>query len=144
MDTGLSTLLGWQFLLFSLATNVLIFIIRTIMEYCFKNLPNVGIWDKLFLPIAPSITGGVGGWLIKQYPYPDGISSLDARILFGVVAGFLSGLLYQIIKGMLKSRIQGFVDGGGQVLPQQNDIDSRARPEPPSAPQIIPFNQNGS
>jgi hypothetical protein len=146
METGLSTLLSWQFLLFSLGTNVVIFLIRTIIEYFIKNIVTMGFWDKLLLPIAPSITGGLGGFLIKQYPYPDGISSTDARILFGVVAGFLSGLLYQVIKGMLKSRIQSFVQQDGSAPSQQNVMGDRARPDPPSAPQIIPFNsnQNGS
>lgn len=148
METGLSTLISWQFLMLSLGINILIFIFRTFMEFCIKNLPNVGLWSKLFLPIAPSITGGFVGFFLKQFPYPDGITSTDARVLFGAVAGFLSGLLYQVLKGMLKSRIQGFIQDDGvqqnQMQSDSTDPTIRARPIPPieNNPQIIPFNNS--
>jgi hypothetical protein len=112
MDTGLEALLSWQFLLFCLSIAAITFVIRKIFEFVVLDNPKMPgnrtsrLWTELLLPIGPVFTGAAVAFFAKQYPYPSGISSASGRILFGLVAGLLSGLIYRVIRGMLKSKIQ--------------------------------------
>jgi hypothetical protein len=108
MDPILQVLLSWQFILFSLAVAAAISIIRTIIEYIFsvrkRNLKRSKLWNDLILPLLPVGLGICGGIYLKHYPYPgftpgsDGLILRSDRIIFGLVAGLLSTLLYRIIK----------------------------------------------
>jgi hypothetical protein len=152
IENGLTALLSWNLWLFSLGIYVIIWLFRTIIEYVITNITKSNLWDKLILPISPPTIGALSAFFIKQYPYPDGIASTDARILFGLVAGFFSGTLYLVLKGMLKSRIQGFTQSNNQYQtqpqpqpqyqqPDYSNMNDRARQDPPISqnPQIIPF-----
>ena len=113
MDNILQTLLSWQFVLFALAIAAFTFVIRKIVEFCLDS-PNIPtgkmtktnrFWTELILPILPVILGGGMGHVAKMYPFPEGLTSVSARIAFGLVAGLLSGLLYRVIKGALASKV---------------------------------------
>lgn len=112
MDTGLQALLSWQFLLFCLGIAAITFIMRKIFEFIVLDNPKMPgskasrLWTDLLLPVGPVFTGAIIAFFAKHYPYPNGIVSASGRILFGLVAGFLSGLIYRVIKGMLKAKIQ--------------------------------------
>lgn len=111
MDNLLSTFLTWQFMLFSLSVVTVTYVVRKIVEYIggptmFKNK----FWNELFLPIAPIVNGGFIAWLIPMYPYPEDIKSVGTKILFGLVAGFLSGTTYKIFKGLLKQKSPELAD----------------------------------
>lgn len=112
MDTGLEALLSWQFLLFCLGIAAITFVIRKIFEFAVLDNPKMPgnkasrLWTELLLPVGPVFTGAIIAFFAKQYPYPSGIVSASGRILFGLVAGLLSGLIYRVIRGMLKSKIQ--------------------------------------
>jgi hypothetical protein len=117
MDNVLQALLSWQFVLFALAVAALTFVIRKVVEFALDN-PSIPtgkltkenrLWTGLVLPILPVVLGAVGGFLAKQYPFPAGLSNPSARIAFGLVAGMLSGLVYQVIKGTLASKLVGLV-----------------------------------
>jgi hypothetical protein len=64
------------------------------------------LWKELLLPILPVVMGGLGGFIFKTYPYPDGLTTTGSRFLFGLVAGLLSGLFYRVVKAMFIQRIQ--------------------------------------
>ncbi|MBP9743696.1 MAG: hypothetical protein KBD37_10110 [Burkholderiales bacterium] len=112
MDAGLEALLSWQFLLFCLGIAAITFVIRKIVEFAILDNPKMPgnktsrLWNELLLPIGPVFTGAIISFFAKQYPYPNGIVSASGRILFGLVAGLLSGLIYRVIRGTLKSKIQ--------------------------------------
>ncbi len=127
MDAGLEALLSWQFLLFCLGIAAITFVIRKIVEFTILDNPKMPgskfskFWRELLLPVGPVFTGSIIAFFAKQYPYPQGISSASGRLLFGLVAGFLSGLVYRVITGMLRSKIQ--ITSVSEVPPTPSDVN---------------------
>lgn len=124
MDSILQILLSWQFIIFSLGIVAVITVFRTIAEYLLKNVKFMAkeskLWAELILPILPVILGPIGSILIKEYPYPEGISTNGARFVFGLVAGLLSGLVYRIIKGLFNQKLASTLPPGS-ALPEDQD-----------------------
>jgi len=116
MDTVLQALFGWQLLFFCLGIAAVTFVIRKIVEFYILDNPKMPgsraskAWKELFLPIGPVIGGALLGLCAVKYPFPDGISSVSGRVMFGLVAGLLSGFVYRVIKGMLKKTAGVSVD----------------------------------
>ena len=108
MDPILQMFLSWQFIIFCLAISAVIFVIRSVFEYLIINyitsVKNLKLWKELILPILPVSIGCFLGWQIKSYPYPPDLSFTGGRIIFGMVAGLLSGLVYRVIKGILYNK----------------------------------------
>jgi hypothetical protein len=109
----LQALLSWQFLLYCLSIAAIIFVVRKVVEYALDN-PKIPtgkmnkkskFWRELILPILPVVIGPLGALLAKQYPYPEGLSSLSGRLAFGLVAGLLSGLVYRLVSSFLLSKL---------------------------------------
>ena len=105
MDNALTQLLSWNFLLFSLCVVVITYILRTVLEYKADKLKNINLWNKLVLPLMPIFSGVLLAALVKEYPYPESIKSLSGRLMFGSVAGLLSGLLWRLVKALINSKI---------------------------------------
>ena len=112
MEPILQMLLSWQFIVFGLAVAALIFVIRQSVEYTISNWlkPSkkskiLKVWHDLILPILPVILGAISGFLFKTYPYPQGLSTTGGRVIFGLVAGLMSGLLYRVIKSLLFQKV---------------------------------------
>ena len=108
MDTALNALLSWQFILFALGIFAIVWTLRTVVEFAVPKVIGKTWWEKLFLPILPLVLGIVIAKFATNYAYPDGLSSFSGRELFGLVAGMFSGLTYQVVKGMLKNKIQSY------------------------------------
>lgn len=111
MEQIFQNLFTWQLILFCLGIAAITYVIRYIVEYILDK-PQVPaskqskIWRDLFLPIIPVIIGALVGYLISSYPYPEGISSGGARVMFGLVAGLFSELVYRVVKGLFKEQIE--------------------------------------
>jgi hypothetical protein len=105
MDTGLSALFSWQFLLFALGIAVLVWFVRTILEYYSPSILSKKFYNDLVLPLSPTVLGGVVALFATKYAYPDGLSSTIGRFFFGVVAGTLSSTVYRVVKAMAKQKI---------------------------------------
>ena len=125
MDNILQVLLSWQFIIFSLSIVAVTTVFRTIIEYLLKNVQIMAkeskLWTEVILPISPVIEGLVGAILIKEYPYPEGISTIGARVGIGLVAGLLSGLLYRIVKALFNQKLVSALPAGTVVLPEDAD-----------------------
>jgi hypothetical protein len=129
MDTLLQAFLTWQFLFFCLAIGAVVFVIRQIVEYWMENgwplkqwyaaNKEAKLWRGLILPILPILLGQAGALLAKQYPYPEGFTSTSGRIVFGLVAGFTSGLIVRLFRSFLSDKISEF----------KNNITSRMTPK---------------
>lgn len=111
MDQILQTLLSWQLMLFGLAIVSVMFIFRNIVEYFTKVNKISKIWNDLALPSLPPILGVLGGWALKTFPYPNDLTTRSGRIVFGLVAGLMSSLLYRIVKAMIIQKAQAVVPG---------------------------------
>jgi hypothetical protein len=134
MDNVLQALLSWQFVFFALAIAAMTFVIRKVVEFTIDHpgIPTGSMtkedrfWKELVLPISPVLLGGVVGFLAQMYPFPEGIVSASARVVFGMVAGLLSGLLYRIVKGTLVSKFD--------VIVPEVPADTKSNSEDPDAP----------
>jgi hypothetical protein len=128
MDTVLQALFSWQFVLFCLAIAAVTFVIRRVIEFVLDH-PGIPasksskFWTDLFLPIFPVIGGPLGAWFASGYPYPEGLTSDSGRIIFGLVAGLLSGLVYRIAKSFLASKISGISDADAENIRQSINKD---------------------
>ena len=118
--------LSMNFAIFCLAIFTVTFIAKTIVEYYVKNVKNLDWWENIAFMIFPILLGGLGGFLIKTYPYPIGFASTVSHIIFGLVAGMLANTVGKVIISAL--RIRG---GGAQTL----DIVSQSSPPVLSIPQ---------
>jgi hypothetical protein len=108
MDAVFYAIFSWQFLLFCLGIAAVTFVIRKVVEYFVLDNPKMPgsrtskLWRELLLPIGPVCGGALLSLIAYKYPYPEGIHSVSGRVIFGLVAGLLSGLVYRVITGMLK------------------------------------------
>lgn len=112
MDPILQMLLSWQFIVFGLAIAALVFVIRQLIDYSLERWvklrqkeKKLKLWTNLVLPILPVLLGGICGFLVKTYPYPQELTTPGGRVVFGLVAGLMSGLLYRVIKSLLFQKV---------------------------------------
>ncbi len=134
MDTILHAFLSWQFLFFCIALGAVVFVIRQVVEYAMKNWwPLKGwaaanskakVWRDLILPIMPIVLGQVAALASPQYPYPEGFSTISGRIVFGLVAGFSSGLIVKLYKSFLASTV---ADYAAKIKDAANPKPTRSR-----------------
>lgn len=115
MDSAINILLSWQFLLFALCMFAFTFIIRRYVEYFLPKTLTSTLWNKLLLPTMPIILGAIIAYVATKYPYPDGLITTSARIMFGTVAGMFSTISYQVVYGMLKDKIQSYQNATNSV-----------------------------
>src|SRR5258708_32417446 len=98
MDNSLSALFSWNFLLFSLGIAALVWFIRTVLEYFYPKIDGNQLWEKLIFPLMPLIFVAVIAIFAVKYPFPEGVRSFIARLLFVSVSGSLGWWLYHVIK----------------------------------------------
>lgn len=118
MDTLLHALLSWQFLFFSLAIGIVVFVVRQLVEYGMDNWwplkqwkaahRDAKLWRGLVLPILPIVLGLAAALLAKAYPFPEGFATTSGRVVFGLVAGFTSGLAVRLYKSFLSSSVSEY------------------------------------
>jgi|SRR5665213_2505515 len=116
MDTALTALFSWQFMLFCLMVATIMYLIRLTVEYFLPKAITSKFWNDFLLPILPPTVGAIVGYLATAYAYPEGLSSVSGRVAFGMVAGLLSSLIYRVMKAFLKSQLQTFIQQGGSEI----------------------------
>jgi hypothetical protein len=135
MDTMLQALLSWQFLLFCLAIAAIVFVLRTIAEYVMKNWAfaarESSLWNDLLLPILPVLLGTGLAFFVKKYPYPEGLMSISGRMIWGLVAGLASGLVYRLFKTFLMGKV-------GELISKMGEVISKANPKPTDETTVTP------
>lgn len=135
MDTILQAFLNWQFLFLCIAIGAIVFVIRQVVEYAMENWwplkgwaaanSNAKIWRELMLPILPIVMGPTITFFATGYAYPDNFTENSSRIIFGLVAGFSSGLIVKLYNSFLSSKISDFANKISNVVvpapPAQDD-----------------------
>lgn len=81
------------------------------------------LWKDLVLPIMPIVLGQAMALLLTLYPYPEGFTSLGARWMFGLVAGFSSGLIVRLYKSLLSGKINELTSKFSANKPTDNNKD---------------------
>src|ERR1017187_8665927 len=110
MDVVLQAFLSWQLVLFSLGIFFIVWMIRTLVEFCFPKVINNRVWTDLFLRLSPVIIGALVAKWATGYPYP--VNNTESyRMIFGLVAGGISSLLYGSMKSMAGGYIRGIAQG---------------------------------
>jgi hypothetical protein len=105
----LTVVTSWQFVLFGLAIASVMYVLRIVVEY-FMELGHIDpdknkLWNKVMLPILPVIIGAIWATHLRAFPYPDNMVSRPDRLIFGLVAGLLSGLIYRVVKAVLYQKV---------------------------------------
>ena len=118
MDPILQVLLSWQFVFFGLAVATVMYVIRQVVEYLAsvlkKDLTKSQLWNHLVMPITPIALGVIGAIMLKTFPYPGftpdsfGMVARGDRIIFGLVTGSMSTLMYRTIKALFYQKMVGF------------------------------------
>jgi hypothetical protein len=118
MDPILQVLLSWQFVFFGLAVATVMYVFRLIVEYLAtlakKDLTTSNLWNHLIMPVMPIVLGVVAAILLKTFPYPGftpdahGVIARGDRIIFGLVTGSMSTIMYRTIKALFYQKIVGF------------------------------------
>ena len=143
MDTVIHGFLSLQFLFFCLAIGAVIFVVRQVVEYGMENWwplkqwnaanKDAKLWRGLILPILPILLGQVGALLVKGYPYPEGFSSTGGRVVFGLVAGFTSGLVVRLFRSFLSDKVSEFKNN---IQYRMNNLSPPVAPPSNNEPQI--------
>lgn len=109
MDNILLTfMLSWQFLGLGALLSCITYMCRLGVEFVL-DMPSVPasksskFWTDVFLPSLPIILGILFGIFVTgvYFPYPQGISQIGSRVIFGSMSGLASGYIFRIIKGVL-------------------------------------------
>ena len=113
MENALTNFLGWHTLIFGLMCWILTFLTRKIVETALPHLKKsadanqAGVtykttfarwWNEVILYVVPVAWGAGAAAAATMYPFPQGLTSLSARLFFGIVVGFFSGFIYKIVK----------------------------------------------
>ena len=142
MDPILQVLLSWQFMLFGLAIAAVVYVFRTIADYFISlkmDPKKIKIWNELILPIFPVFLGVLVSDLLTTFPYPNGLTSRGDRVIFGLVAGLFSTLMYRVIKALLVQKIDGVARVIGIPAPIPTPTAS-----PTTTGEVIPSEQISS
>ena len=101
----LTLLISYQLLLVCLGVSAIVFIIRKAVEFGLRkfNMCDNSWWRELILPILPPLIGTAVVLLTGLVP--SGLETTGAKVLFGLVGGLLSGVIYRSIKSMIKSKL---------------------------------------
>lgn len=134
MDTILAGLLSWQFLSFCLAIGAVVFVTRLLVEYGMDNWwplkawkaahKDAKLWRELILPTLPILLGVSFSLKIEEYAYPTGFTTMSGRLIFGLVAGFTSGLIVRLYRSFLTSKISGFTQQIVVTRTQKDDCSN--------------------
>lgn len=105
LDNGLSALFSWQLLLFCCGVAIVVFVFRTLLENFVPSVLKSTKYDRVFLPLFPPAVGVVIAFFATSYAYPNGMNTLSDRIIFGLVSGAFSSLVYRVVKGAFTQKI---------------------------------------
>jgi hypothetical protein len=154
MDPILAILLSWQFVFFALAIAAVMYVLRILVEYFMQfakgNPKNSKLWNDVLLPILPVILGAGSAFFLKLFPYPGfaagsrGYVITGDRVIFGLVAGLLSTIMYRMIKALLIQKATGIaqsIQGTVQNVigpPGSTTTTTTITAAPVVAPVVIP------
>lgn len=144
MDPILQVLLSYQMIIFGLAVVAVVFVIRKIVEYIMETFFPKGLtshfYNDVILPIMPILLGVIAGIFFRKFPYPDGLTTFGDRIIFGMVAGLLSSLIYRVVKSLLFQKIQVFTSSISNSAPTVTTTTTISAPTtvPPDSTPIDP------
>lgn len=150
MDPILQVLLSWQFVFFGLAIATVVYVLRLIVQYLAslakKDLKTSNLWNNLIMPITPIVLGVVAALLLKSFPYPGfapdahGVFARGDRIIFGLVTGLMSTVMYRSIKALFYQKIVGFAqsfsNGNGTTVNVNVPVEQIPASQLPSRGQV--------
>jgi hypothetical protein len=123
---------SWQFNLFGMSICAIMFVLRNIVEYIIglfgKDPTKWKLWTDVLLPILPVFVGPTLGFCLQSFPYPNELVSNSDRILFGMVAGLLSGLIYRVVKSVVYEKLVDVANKLNTPKREQSSKSSTQRP----------------
>lgn len=118
MDNALQALLSWQFMLFSLAIGGIVWVVRTFVEFYFPKLKDKkSAWQEVFMPVLPIPIGLIMAFFATKFAYPDQLTSLSGRLLFGFASALLSSVVMRLVFATIKNRVMSLANGNAVDCP---------------------------
>lgn len=109
MEQSINGLFSTSFLVFALVIAIFTQAFRSVIEGIFMKVgvifPEkvkdalVVFWRQWVLRALPIVAGGLMGWFLLKYPYPnDFAATRTAHVFFGLIAGIFSSTIYDLVK----------------------------------------------
>lgn len=106
MSDLLEQFLNLSTVVLCLAIFALVWVQRRAIETYLPKVKEMKSWKEFWVPLAPLGTGALLGAVAKPYPWPEMFAdSMVSRMIFGIVCGLGSGLVYRLFKKNLMERL---------------------------------------
>lgn len=104
MDFDITQFATPGFIIFCLAIYAVSFSLRKILEVAFSkwNLAGRYFWREAALVALPVLVGLVIGAFLKTFPYPEGFTGRGSHMLYGLVCGLSSSLVYRVVTSLVR------------------------------------------
>lgn len=121
---------GSSAVLFALGIFVLTYIIRSVVQYAWKDWKKNLFYNELVLHLLPIALGALLS-LSKTYPWPDLIAgSRLGKLFFGMALGMFCGLIYSRVRGLAKGRLADSLPKTEEVVADDAPPTVEDRPTP--------------
>lgn len=103
--------LTWNTLVFSMAIFIFSLFLRRTLEAVFPTLSRgtplsvaQKIWESVVLPMVPVVVGVSIAYFVSSWPYPEDLTSIGARVLYGAICGFFSTSAYRVLSALINKK----------------------------------------
>ncbi len=109
LDGLFDTFANTQTIIFCLGVGLIIYMVRTLLEYQWPSLKTNRWWREIALPFSPILLGIALTLLAKNFPFPamvqQGVahSSLYSKFTYGGICGVASGWVFSRFRSWLAS-----------------------------------------
>jgi len=104
MDLNLLVSSAGPPVVFMLAIWFFTFGIRRVVEKTWPGVVTRVMWQDVVLPMMPPLLGAFCAAVMYKFPFLDRLPTWGTRAFYGCVGGGGSGVLYRVIKALVKAR----------------------------------------
>jgi hypothetical protein len=98
-----TSIFTWQFVIISLAIAGITYPVRLFAGFFAKTPRILQFWNDVALPTIPIIIGPTLTLAAVSFPFPNDLSIASSRMIWGVVAGMFSSVVYRLTKAAIKT-----------------------------------------
>lgn len=130
LDKGFEVFANWQTVVFALGIYLITYVVRSVVEYAWKNWRQNRLYTDLGLHTFPIVVGGLVALFAKKFPWPMPISdSASARIFYGAILGMFCGVIYGRVRAWMSGNAINVPLPNGNAVPLPPAADAEEKPE---------------
>lgn len=124
--TEMLNLVGPWTIVFCLFIAIITTAFRRLVSMVWRNSESTWWWSEFVMHFLPLLLGAVVAAWVSGIPYPKGVDTMASRVIFGTVAGGVSGFVYFLVKKIVNKRL---TDAGiNAQLPDDDAITGQKKP----------------